>query len=215
MTIRWKHALCLGLLALATACAVGRGGGGIKQHRWWSRLGPVIPHESFPADCKLCHVGNNWQELVEDFEFDHKRLTGVALEGAHSAAQCLRCHNDRGPVEVFTERGCQGCHEDVHLARLGSSCIDCHTQVTWRPFGQVERHNRTRFPLDGVHAETDCRRCHVGAPVGIFRPVDSACVTCHRSDLLRAVNPNHIGLGLIDNCQRCHKPTVWEQAFTD
>jgi hypothetical protein len=181
---------------------------------WRDELGPVVAHDSFPARCDMCHVGNDWQTLVEDFRFDHEAETGVRLEGAHDRAQCLRCHNDRGSVAEFTARGCAGCHEDIHLGTLGPRCESCHDQETWRPRDQIAMHARTGFTLDGVHAATSCRRCHPGAEVGRFVPTDSECVTCHRDDLAAANNPNHIGLGLVDRCDRCHMPTDWHQVET-
>ena len=200
------------LLLVVLACAVQRPTS-LTQHRWWRGLGPVLPHDTFPADCTTCHKGGDWKNLVEDFSFDHEEKTGVKLEGAHQAAQCLRCHNDRGPVATFAANGCVGCHEDVHFGELGERCQDCHTELSWRPFGQVERHARTRFPLVGVHAATSCRRCHVGLEVGNFVPTDTECVTCHQDDLARTTN--HIGLGWVDRCDRCHLPSRWDQAEID
>ncbi len=204
----------LGFAFLVAACTV-HGELREAQYAWWRGQGPVVPHESFPADCKLCHVGENWNDLKKSFRFDHAKETGVELRGAHKQAQCLRCHNDRGPVDLFQARGCGGCHEDVHLAQLGPDCTKCHQEETWQPIGQLEMHNSTRFPLVGVHAATACRRCHVGAEVGRFRPVDVECLTCHRADLARANNPNHLGLGWVDRCDRCHLPTDWNQAEID
>jgi len=185
------------------------------QRLWWSGFGPVLPHDTFPADCSLCHVGDGWQELVSDFTFDHEKETGVPLPGAHDRATCLRCHNDRGPVAIFQARGCVGCHEDVHTGELGADCTSCHTQESWLPYGQYDLHYHTRFPLIGVHATTSCHRCHPGAEVGQFVPTDTECVTCHASDLARAVNPNHVGLGWVDHCDRCHLPRTWDQAEVD
>lgn len=184
----------------------------VKQHLWWAGLGPVLPHESFPSDCALCHEGNDWQGVREDFRFDHHAETGVALEGAHERAGCILCHNDRGPVAVFASRGCAGCHEDLHQGQLGQDCTRCHQERTWMPRGQVELHLRTRFPLIGVHASTACYRCHQGADVGRFVPTDTECLTCHRSDLARAQNPNHAGLDWVDRCDRCHLPRTWNEA---
>jgi hypothetical protein len=98
------------------ACTVGGriGSGSVSQQDWDKRRGPVVPHDDFPKDCALCHLGGSWSRIREDFAFDHEKETGVALRGAHARAECLRCHNDRGPVGIFAERGCQGCHEDVH-----------------------------------------------------------------------------------------------------
>jgi hypothetical protein len=201
--------LAFAALCMAGACLtqdLGRG----PQHGWWDGLGPVMPHDTFPADCQLCHEGQDWQSLRDDFSFDHYRETGVRLDGAHEEARCLRCHNDRGPVASFMAQGCAGCHEDVHFGKLGSRCSDCHDQNTWWAHGQVEKHNQTRFPLIGVHAVTSCRRCHFGAEVGNFLPTDTECLTCHGDDLARTTN--HAGLGWVDRCDRCHIPTSWNQA---
>ena len=211
-----KHPFVALVLAYLTLCAcVSRNPQAVQQHRWWATLGPVLPHDSFPADCTLCHEGANWNDLRKDFIFDHEDETGVALNGAHEAASCLRCHNDRGPIEVFTARGCAGCHEDVHVGQLSNQCLDCHTESNWRPFGMVELHQQTRFPLIGVHAAISCRSCHEGAELGRFVPTPIECVDCHRADLGGANNPNHQALGWTNSCDRCHQPTIWNAAELD
>jgi hypothetical protein len=206
--------LALALAFLGAACVL-HGRDVAEQRLWWAGFGPVMPHDTFPGDCSLCHVGNEWQKLSPNFTFDHEKETGVPLLGAHATASCLRCHNDRGPVAIFQARGCAGCHEDLHLGQLGSTCTDCHIEESWRPVGQIEMHRRTRFPLIGVHEATACHRCHPGAEVGRFVPTDTECVTCHTRDLARATNPNHIALGWVDRCDRCHLPRTWEQAEVD
>lgn len=207
--MRVVAALLLAYVALA--CALQRPGG-LAVHRWWEGLGPVIPHDSFPAECSLCHEGTSWNQIRADFEFHHGEVTGVPLTGSHQAASCLRCHNDRGHVSVFAAKGCAGCHEDVHQGQLGPDCRGCHTEDDWRPYGQIERHDRTRFPLVGAHQVTACHRCHVGAEVGRFVPTDIECLSCHTADLARAQFPDHAGLGWVNNCDDCHLPTTWSQA---
>lgn len=206
----------LALLSAASAyvllaCALQRPGG-LDVHRWQAGLGPVVPHENFPSDCSLCHVGGTWNVLKDDFAFDHEKETGVPLTGSHAQAQCLRCHNDRGAVQVFTERGCAGCHEDVHQGWLGPRCDECHQEVTWQAVGQIERHAQTRFPLNGVHAFTACQACHFGADSGRFTPLSNECVSCHYDNLQAAVIPDHFAFGWVDNCDRCHLPTSWNEA---
>jgi nitrate/TMAO reductase-like tetraheme cytochrome c subunit len=205
-------ALAAVLACLIVSCARRDSTPQGSLHRWWAGLGPVLPHDTFPADCRLCHVGETWDELKTNFKFDHEKETGVRLEGAHTQAMCLRCHNDRGPVEVFQQKGCVGCHEDFHSGELGANCTQCHTQQTWRPYGQIELHNRTRFPLVGTHTFVACHLCHPGARVGNFIPTDTECLSCHSADLAATQQPPHFGLGWVDNCQRCHIPTRWQQA---
>lgn len=205
-------ALLSAAASLVVAACVSSGADSASLRLWWAGFGPVLPHETFPGDCQLCHAGGDWSSLRTDFEFDHEAETGVPLLGAHADASCIRCHNDRGPVSIFAQRGCAGCHEDVHQGSLGSTCEDCHTETNWYPRGQHELHRNTRFPLVGVHAVTACHRCHPGAEAGRFTPTDTECVTCHASDLANATNPNHIGLGWVDRCDRCHLPRTWNQA---
>jgi hypothetical protein len=203
--------LAAALACLAAACALHERDMA-QQRLWWAGFGPVLPHDTFPAECSLCHAGNDWQKLVADFDFDHEAETGVPLPGAHAKAACLLCHNDRGPVAIFQARGCAGCHEDPHQGQLGTTCTTCHTQETWQPFGMYEMHRHTRFPLIGIHAATACHRCHPGAEVGRFVPTSVECVSCHASDLAQATNPNHVGLGWVDRCDRCHLPRTWQHA---
>lgn len=176
---------------------------------WWDGNGPVIPHDNFPGNCSTCHEGNEWNQIRADFEFDHLAETGVALEGAHEQAQCLRCHNDRGPVVSFAAAGCAGCHEDVHLTQLGRNCESCHGQETWQPQGQIEKHLATRFPLVGAHAATGCFRCHPGSEAGLFTPTDTACESCHGDLAANVTAPNHTSQGWLTNCQDCHMATTW------
>jgi hypothetical protein len=181
----------------------------VPTHGWWSDRGPVVRHDTFPEDCSLCHKGSTWTELVEDFEWDHEAETGYALIGAHEGAECLRCHNDRGPVQLFERQGCGGCHEDIHLGLLGNECSSCHWESDWVPRGQIAEHRLTRFPLTGVHLTTPCWRCHLGSESGIFTLEDVRCASCHQEDLAAAQDPDHALMGWVDSCQRCHLTTSW------
>jgi hypothetical protein len=183
--------------------------GDVPPQAWWSERGPVVPHDSFPADCSLCHTSEAWHELRADFRFDHLAQTGVGLNGAHARAECLRCHNDRGPVAQFAARGCRGCHEDIHRGDLGPQCSDCHSETSWVPQGQVAEHERTRFPLTGAHAATACFACHEGAQVGNFQGTPLDCVSCHRSDFEQTTDPDHAAQGFSTECQQCHSTLGW------
>ncbi|MBK7875344.1 MAG: hypothetical protein IPJ77_06280 [Planctomycetes bacterium] len=203
--------LALALLTLGFACALaGREDGArVPPQTWNAARGPVVPHDRFPADCSLCHEGTSWNRIKRDFQFDHAKETGVALAGAHARAECLRCHNDRGSVATFAAQGCSGCHEDVHRARLGANCTDCHDEHDWNPRGQIAQHNRTRFPLVGAHAAVACERCHAGAAAANFDATSTRCEDCHQEDLARATSPDHAMQGWTSACDRCHIPTDW------
>jgi len=220
MVARFTLWVWLVLAAGLAACQmVAEDGRDIGASRFWNGFGPVLPHEDFPADCSLCHTGEGWHDLTEDFEFDHAAETGTALDGAHAEAACLLCHNDRGPVAAFQAQGCVGCHGDPHEGALGGSCTACHTEVSWLDAlvgkGSLEldrRHRQAGFPLVGSHAFAACDRCHTGADQGLYQPTPRACEGCHGGDLAQAVNPNHVGLGWTTRCDRCHQPFTWQEA---
>ncbi|MCA8960786.1 MAG: hypothetical protein KDC38_09745, partial [Planctomycetes bacterium] len=162
-TLSW----CVAGLAFVGVAALGVACSHIVPRQGWSqKWGPMVPHTDFPGDCGLCHVPENWKTIRDSFEFDHLAVTGYALNGAHTGAQCLRCHNDRGPVDVYLARGCGGCHPDPHQSELGLDCERCHVESTWAAIGAVVDHARTRFPLVAAHAIAPCESCHIRARVG-------------------------------------------------
>jgi len=205
LLVRALAAAMLGVVAVALVdCSVV-----IPREGWSLRWGPMVPHRSFPGDCSVCHLPEGWDVLRGDFEFDHGRETGHVLEGAHAGAACLRCHNDRGPVAMYVERGCGGCHVDPHRGNLGSACTDCHEQTLWEPIGLISEHARTRFPLVASHAVAACESCHPRSTLGEFRGTPVDCHLCHQRDAARAF-PNHAVNGWVRDCERCHTPASWE-----
>jgi hypothetical protein len=210
---RDKTSLSLLLCASAfafLACAINGSRSSVAAQEWDKVRGPVVPHDDFPADCSLCHEGDDWNTIRADFTYDHAKETGYALEGAHEAAECLRCHNDRGPVQLFSVRGCAGCHEDPHESRMGADCSSCHSQSNWLVVGAIADHARTRFPLVGAHAAAACFACHQGAEVGRFERLSVACIDCHADDLATAVAPDHRALGWAEqDCSTCHTAAGW------
>ncbi len=184
----------------------------VKREEWRESRGPVVPHDSFPSDCTICHEKGSWHQIRKDFAFDHGKETGVEMKGAHAQAQCLRCHNDRGSVSIFASRGCAGCHDDIHRSRLGTQCTSCHSENNWNPTGIYAVHARTRFPLTGVHVGVACFRCHPAAESGQFQGADPRCEACHRNDAVQAKAFDHAAMGLFTNCQLCHSGTSWQNA---
>ncbi|HEX5137673.1 MAG TPA: hypothetical protein VFY93_11910 [Planctomycetota bacterium] len=211
----FRQALFAGLVSFvavfATTCAVFAPKP--KPQEWdEDAWGPLVPHKTFPADCSICHVPDRWDVLKPDFSFDHAKETGVKLEGAHATAACLRCHNDFGPVKEYVERGCTGCHLDVHRSQLGKKCLECHTMNDWRPAGILAQHAQTRFPLTGAHIAVACELCHQLAPTGTYRGAPTQCQICHADDALRSQSFDHQANGWTTRCERCHFPTGWKGA---
>lgn len=75
-------------------------------------------------------------------------------------------------------------------------CSRCHRNDAWKPVtvGKGFEHAPGRFPLEGAHAQADCRACHATLD---FSAVSSACVSCHAD-----VHRGELGA----DCAACHNP---------
>lgn len=144
-----------------------------------------------PAACTDCHSQTSWKPAGG---FDHAR-TRYPLTGAHLKAPCLKCHAQEAGTAASAEKtvvlsqfkgqpapACARCHADVHKGRLGSDCARCHTTERFTtaavPTGGFD-HERTSYPLRGLHRRVECAKCHTpGRELRI--PKFERCETCHR-----------------------------------
>ncbi len=184
------------------------------RNLWDKKLGPLVPHKTFPKKCDICHIPKRWDVMRPDFHFDHKKETGYALEGAHGKIACLACHNDRKAAAALISRSCSGCHLDPHKSTLGLDCKRCHSEVNWKPIETaLGQHVRTRFPLTGVHATVLCIQCHTRAEAGDYAGAPVDCYSCHQADYTKA--PNHVAMNFAHTCQDCHTTTSFADALFD
>lgn len=148
-----------------------------------------LPEKYYPADnCAVCHVSDTWSRVG----FDHSK-TQWPLEGKHKEVSCKECHfnfDDKGAVisQKFTnlESACISCHENVHGTQFEvkgvTDCTRCHVTDSWFP--RKFDHRKTRFALEGKHAEISCEACHlVPNKSGVLEPLYKLnkleCVDCH------------------------------------
>lgn len=137
-------------------------------------------------NCTNCHKVNAWKEII----FDHA-LTGYILEGRHLDVECTVCHKATDQHSEIKFKGistsCLNCHPDYHSGQFYSDkelnvCLKCHTFINWFP--DKFEHNSTRFPLEGKHAEIECKACHKPKEINgsvtisyIFESIE--CISCH------------------------------------
>lgn len=153
------------------------------------------PHQGrLGTKCESCHGPSDWRKVVA---FDHGK-TKFALIGAHAKATCHACH--AGEFYKELPANCVSCHamQDVHEARFGEGCEQCHSSANWKHTG-FDHGKFTKFPLAGAHATAACSQCH-GAKLTSKLPL--ACVACHQKQDL------HRGQ-LGDNCAACHQTAAW------
>ena len=81
-------------------------------------------------------------------------------------------------------------------------CENCHTTTSFSPLrAQPEfDHNRTQFPLRGMHQNVACNSCHV---TRVFTEAGTQCATCHADFHRRQFGAQ---------CENCHTVQGWRVA---
>src|SRR5467141_3012964 len=85
---------------------------------------------------------------------------------------------------------------------LAIPCENCHTATGWRPIRAVSEfdHNKTSYPLRGMHEKVQCTQCHVKP---VFTDVGKNCQDCHAD-----IHQRKMGT----DCARCHSVLGWNNA---
>ncbi len=173
-------------------------------------------------ECGKCHDEKGWKPAPG---FDHAR-TAYPLQGRHARVACDKCHprveDGAGPgpgaprhkeflrYRPVVHAACADCHQkDPHQGKFGSACQRCHTPADWKALvarsGEDRAfHQKTRYPLEGRHAEVECRACHgpFGAEAPLWKGLSfAACSDCHadaHGGQMRRSGPEG------GRCDRCH-----------
>ncbi len=192
--------------AQSTACV------SCHQKDYNNSVNPPHVAQGFPTDCQSCHTSAGWRPA----SFDHNK-TAFPLTGLHVAVACTQCHT----VQPYSAQPttCVSCHLKDYAASVNpphasggfsQDCASCHTSAGWRP--SSFNHNKTNFPLTGLHASTACAQCHTVKP---YSAQPTTCVSCHQKDYNNSVNPPHLSQGFPTDCQTCHSSSAWRPATFD
>lgn len=154
----------------------------------------------FGPACQDCHGVERWKGA----KFDHAKKTRFALLGAHEKATCSACHGADTRAKI--SMACFDCHQaqDVHKAKLGNHCADCHGETAWRDKVRFD-HGLTTYPLLGLHVAVACESCHDSQA---FQGAPTNCAACHAGD-----DP-HIGR-FTSRCESCHSANGWARVTFD
>jgi hypothetical protein len=172
-------------------------------------------------NCLKCHDVERWKPAPR---FDHAK-TRYPLTGAHDTLSCAACHaaprlqlasDARGrPIPRYRpleHRECSACHTDVHRGRLGNACSRCHQTSSFTTLNRGSfDHDRTRFPLRGLHVNVRCEQCHDFAGGQVARsPSFATCAGCHTPD-------PHAGTATLAgrsvDCASCHAEAGWRPSL--
>ena len=163
---------------------------------------------SLGSACESCHTTGGWSPAPK---FDHAR-SQYPLTGKHADVACEKCHTTLAgraaggspliaQFKPLAHGDCVSCHRDPHQGRLTGACSSCHATTSFASVeGRTFSHDRTRYPLRGLHASVKCASCHTGYPTRIDRPQAATCAGCHgdphgKQGMLR---------GAMADCVSCH-----------
>lgn len=122
-------------------------------------------------------------------------LTAAALKSrpatAATAQRAAARQSQRGPA-----RSPHG--------KLKQACEDCHTFTSWKPIRNLPEfdHNRTAFPLRGLHEKVECRLCHTSLD---FSNAGTRCADCHAD-----IHRRQFGA----QCEQCHTVNGWRVSLS-
>ena len=186
---------------------------------------------TFGRACTICHTPEQTdfrdERVLGSMQAERHAATGFALAAPHDEADCSACHDPGSPYAERhpgrTQTSCAACHEDVHRGEFdertfaAEGCVSCHAMTHFDPpLFDAAMHERTGFPIDGAHAEQDCRSCHVpgtGAEIPHFSDADARCETCHDDAHRGAFDSVLAAAPLADvtvrsgSCSHCHDTT--------
>jgi hypothetical protein len=152
--------------------------------------------------CLDCHNMEKWKPAKG---FDHNKDTRYIIRGKHIGLECAKCHTKGQPWELppkkrVRDRGCITCHKDVHKGKFGRNCAKCHQEEGFKKV-KVDGfdHNKTKFPLEGKHADVNCNQCHKGGNSWVLKKF-SHCIDCHdnfhKGEFTKTQKP--------ERCEDCH-----------
>jgi hypothetical protein len=172
-------------------------------------------------ECKSCHTATAWNTLAIE-RFDHA-LTNYLLEAKHAQLKCEQCHKEpigagfKGRFLLPFQR-CTDCHADYHNGQFkekySNNCVECHTVKGFKPSTfSIQRHDATRFSLNGAHVATPCEECHkkTGLKEQLFHFANFRCESCHED-----FHKGQFAKQMVEHsCAQCHSTVEWKMASFD
>ena len=173
------------------------------------------------ATCRTCHPDHRGLNapLTDQraFKFLHESqgysLKAHRIQPDRTPFACSDCHI-RNDLAQFDETPCKTCHTKldgsftiVHAITFGNGCLACHDGLD--SYGSNFDHNKSIFPLMGLHAQVACGDCHPNArTLEALRTTNQDCFSCHSGQ-----DPHQGRLG--SDCGTCHTPAGWSPASFD
>lgn len=171
----------------------------------------AFQNAAFQGTCQICHITSDWKAVKSDAGFSHER-TKFPLLGAHAQVGCLKCHQNSDFSKIIAHALCADCHKDVHAGQFvnraaGGDCSACHSDQTFKPsLFTRDRHQQTKFPLEGKHVAVECANCHKSqGPDTKYSLGISTCQGCHQDPHGAQFASEPHG----NKCESCHTQSAF------
>lgn len=175
-----------------------------------------VHKNKFGQNCTECHTENSFLTIKTTKNFNHN-LTNYPLKGLHQKVDCKACHKGK-LTDALAHETCTDCHKDDHKNELDVQgqdpvCSDCHSVNGFKPSSySIEKHNQSKFALNGAHLATPCFACHLKENDWHFREIGSQCIDCHKDNHKGLISekfyPNQ-------DCKVCHVEDLWASVKFD
>ena len=167
-------------------CLISNSGSALDIEKLFMPGALISGHQKFEKDCKQCHSRG-------------RETTQIKL--------CLDCH-EKIAGDVSNKEGFHGNSRQV----INTECRECHTDhkgkdanIVWLDKDRFD-HESTDYPLQGKHAQAECKSCH--KPEKKYRDAPGKCISCHKED-----DAHEEKLG--KKCENCHNPKSWSNEQFD
>ena len=176
-----------------------------------------VHNNKFGQNCKQCHTEESFAFNKSRKVFNHDK-TNFKLIGKHLLVDCKKCHTGKSMTTPVKHNYCTDCHADYHKGDfehkgISPDCNECHTNDGFSPSNfTIEKHNATKFKLEGAHLATSCTACHKKQKNWSFKKIGRKCVDCHTNEhkgfIAEKFFPN-------EDCTICHNVTEWSKVTFD
>jgi hypothetical protein len=173
--------------------------------------------------CEKCHTSSDFDKAPL---FNHSSMSSFPLTGKHAQVDCKKCHgnltDETTAADAFPaprarsylqfkdipHANCLDCHDDAHNGAFGRNCTQCHTTSDWHTILKTAEdfgfHDKTGFPLRGMHADVACKQCHGPFPrqKAVFKGLKHGrCADCHVDAHVGQLDKDKAG---VVACETCH-----------
>jgi len=175
-----------------------------------------VHDNKFGQNCRQCHSEESFHNVKGISTFNHDK-TGFKLLGKHNSVACKSCHKVSLTTPLKHDH-CYNCHADYHKKEFAKNnispdCNQCHNNDGFSPSAYtIEKHNQSKFSLEGGHVATPCIACHKKQDRWTFRNIGSKCNDCHKNEHKGFIQEKYF---TNENCTVCHNVKEWKNIAFD